>query len=447
MAERVLIVGDGGREHAFEIQARKSGAKLYCTPGTNAGMLRDGATPVGLDPSDIGGIADYAQREKIDITIVGPEAPLVAGMGDEFRRRGLKIVGPNMHGANLEGDKSFAKDFMTRHGMPTAQYQTFTDMSRAEDYLRGRKISPHNPVVIKAAGLAAGKGVVICYTQDEAMDNVHGMMSGDMFKDAGKTVVIEDFLRGREMSKICLVDGTTIRPLANSRDHKPAFVNAEDREIWLALGGDPKYRDYAIGPNTGGMGAYAPVLDITPDIEDRITQRILRPLMKGLLEDEIDYRGFLYIGLMIDGEGNPYVLEFNCRSGDPETQVILPLMDSDLLNHLHACADGKLAGENIRVKDTNALCVVAAAPKYPGTPPKGLVVDGMPEERENLIVYHGGTRLDGGRVVTNGGRVFGITGTGPLKEAHNNVYRAIRRMTAGGKPFYFSTTIGQLGLE
>jgi phosphoribosylamine--glycine ligase len=417
---RVFVVGGGGREHAIAWHLAKSGHEVFCAPG-NAGIAQVArCEPISV--GDLAGLAAFAVRQKVDLTIVGPEAPLVAGIADEFRRQGLAVFGPDRRGARIEGDKAFAKELMLAAGIPTAGFRSFTDFGAARDYLGRHKL----PVVVKASGLAAGKGVVVAQTRPEAEQAASDMLLEGRFGEAGKTVVVEEFLEGEEVSMIGLCDGRSVRLLVPSQDHK------------RLLDGDR-------GPNTGGMGAYAPAPVMTADLQRDAQEKVFAPLLAEFDRRGIDYRGVIYAGMILTEDG-PRVLEFNCRFGDPETQVILPLLDDDLAELAMACIDGKLSELTLKpVPNRAALCVVAAAEGYPGTYGKGMLIAGDLVGHDGVVVFHAGTRLDGGRTVTNGGRVLGVTGIGrSLAEAKERAYRALEEIGFPG--MVFRRDIGARGL-
>ena len=417
---RVLALGGGGREHALVWQMARFGHKLFAAPG-NAGISRL-AECVDIPASDIARLAEFAGHEHIDLTIAGPEAPLVAGIADEFKRRGLRLFGPSAAGARLEGDKAFAKWLMLETEIPTAGFDVFDDLAKAKAYLHGRRL----PLVVKAAGLAAGKGVIICKTPVEAEQAVTEMLAGGRFGKAGKTVVVEDCLRGEEASLIALCDGTDFKLLISSQDHK-------------------RLRDNDEGPNTGGMGAYAPAPVVTPAVEKLVAEQVLAPLIAGLKKHGIDYRGVIYAGIMLTASG-PSVLEFNCRFGDPETQAIMPLLQTDLAELALACVEGRLGQQEIRWSSGSALCVVAAAAGYPEEYKKGMPLSGDLYGSGDAVVFHAGTRREGEQVVTSGGRVLGITGMGSsLASAHDRAYAATGRVSFDG--MFYRHDIGARGLQ
>ena len=388
----ILIVGGGGREHALAWKAAQSplADKVYVAPG-NAGTAReDKVENVDIAAHDPKALRDFALQNDIGLTIVGPEQPLVAGIVDSFTAAGLKCFGPTKRVARLEGSKAFAKDFMTRHGIPTAAYGSFSEVDEALEYL----YKMGAPIVIKADGLAAGKGVILAHDMKTAEDTVRDMLSGNAFGEAGHRVVIEEFLNGEEASFIVMADGKNVLTMASSQDHK------------AALEGDT-------GPNTGGMGAYSPAPVVNEDIHNKILEQIIGPTIAGMAADGSPYTGFLYAGLMIDTEGNPKVMEFNCRFGDPETQPIMMRMQSDLVAHCLAALEGELDGETAEWDDRAALGVVLAAGGYPGSYETGDIIEGLPEEEaEDVKVFHAGTVEQDGKVLTAGGRVLCVTALG-----------------------------------
>ena len=389
---KVLIIGSGGREHALAWKVAQSAdvSKVFVAPG-NAGTARENKVDnVAIDALDKAALAELAIREGIALTIVGPEAPLVDGLVDYFRAKGLKCFGPTRGAAQLEGSKAFTKDFLARHHIPTAGYGNFTNLDQALAFLREKGA----PIVIKADGLAAGKGVIVAMTMDEAEAAVRDMLAGNRFGDAGHRVVIEEFLEGEEASFIVMVDGKNVLPMATSQDHK-------------------RVGDGDTGPNTGGMGAYSPAPVVTPDIHDRIMQDVIYPTVRGMAAEGNPYTGFLYAGLMIDASGTPKVIEFNCRFGDPETQPIMMRLQSDLAALCLAALDGKLDSVEAVWDPRPALGVVMAAGGYPDDYRKGDRIDGLSgADADDLKVFHAGTRLQDGRVLTHGGRVLCITALG-----------------------------------
>ena len=416
---KLLVIGSGGREHALAWQFARQGHDVLCAPG-NAGTSRI-ADCRPVDPLDIPALADLARAEKVDLTVVGPEAPLVDGIADRFEEAGLKVFGPDRRGARLEGDKSFAKRLMQQQNIPTASFATFDDYDRARDYLESRPV----PVVIKASGLAAGKGVIICPDRDTARQTLKSVMVDGRFGAAGSTVVIEEFLEGEEASIIALCDGGNISLTVPSQDHKP--LEDGDR-----------------GPNTGGMGAYAPAPVADADTVAEVRTRVFEPLLRGLQAEGITYRGVIYAGIMLTRDGLK-VLEFNCRFGDPETQAVLPLLDSDLAELALACVEGRLAKTKPAWSDRSALCVVLASGGYPGKYRKGLPISGDLDGGDDMVVFHAGTRLEGDGIVTSGGRVLGVTGLGDsLREARDRAYAAVAGIRFDDA--FFRRDIGNRGL-
>ena len=401
---QVLVIGSGGREHALAWKAAQSASveKVYCVPG-NPGIAQI-AECVPMDITDNDALVAFALENKIDLTIVGPEVPLANGVVDAFRAKGLAIFGPTQAAAQIEGSKSFAKDLMKKYGIPTAAFEVFTDAEAAKAYI----VEQGAPIVIKADGLAAGKGVVVAMTLDEALEAVDMMMCDQAFGSAGCQVVVEEFLTGEEASILTFCDGTTIVPMISSQDHKRAYDNDE-------------------GPNTGGMGTYAPAPVVTADVLARVQKEILEPTVAAMKAEEMPYPGSLYAGLMIP-ENGPKVIEFNARFGDPETQVVLPLLDSDMAEVMMACVNGNLADLDIQWKDGAAVCVVMAAGGYPQGYRKGDVISGLDKAAElGATVFHAGTAAKDGNIVTNGGRVLGVTAIGTdIRKAVDNAYEAVK---------------------
>ncbi len=422
---KVLIIGSGGREHALAWKAAQSESvtRVFVAPG-NAGTAREPKVQnIEISPTDIEQLTEFAQRNDIALTIVGPEAPLVMGVVDRFNEAGLRCFGPTRAAAQLEGSKRFAKEFLARHAIPTARHASFTDPTAATDYIR----SQGAPIVIKADGLAAGKGVVVAQTTEEAIEAVHDMLAGNAFGDAGHCVVIEEFLQGEEASFIVMVDGEHILPLATSQDHKPRD------------NGDK-------GPNTGGMGAYSPAPVVTAELHKRIMSQIIHPTVQGLASEGTPYTGFLYAGLMISPDGTPKVLEYNCRFGDPETQPILMRLRSDLISLCNSALDRRLHMTNAQWDSRSALGVVMAAGGYPGKYHKGDLITGLPVDTPELKVFHAGTREVDGQIVTNGGRVLCVTALGEtLAEAQQRAYQAVRKIQWDG--VYYRTDIGYRALD
>lgn len=401
---QVLVIGSGGREHALAWKAAQSASveKVYCVPG-NPGIAQI-AECAPMDIADNDALVAFALENKIDLTIVGPEVPLANGVVDAFRAKGLAIFGPTQAAAQIEGSKSFAKDLMKKYGIPTAAFEVFTDAEAAKAYI----VEQGAPIVIKADGLAAGKGVVVAMTLDEALEAVDMMMCDQAFGSAGCQVVVEEFLTGEEASILTFCDGTTIVPMISSQDHKRAYDNDE-------------------GPNTGGMGTYAPAPVVTADVLARVQKEILDPTVAAMKAEGIPYTGCLYAGLMIT-ENGPKVIEFNARFGDPETQVVLPLLDSDMAEVMMACVNGNLADLDIKWKDGAAVCVVMAAGGYPQSYRKGDVISGLDKAADlGATVFHAGTAAKDGNIVTNGGRVLGVTAIGTdVQKAVDNAYAAVK---------------------
>ncbi|ELY4673413.1 phosphoribosylamine--glycine ligase [Cronobacter muytjensii] len=404
---KVLVIGNGGREHALAWKAVQSPLveTVYVAPGNAGTALEPALQNVAINPTDIPALLRFAQRENIDLTIVGPEAPLVIGVVDAFRAAGLKIFGPTKGAAQLEGSKAFTKDFLARHRIPTAEYQNFTETEPALAYIREKGA----PIVIKADGLAAGKGVIVAMTLDEAEAAVHDMLAGNAFGDAGHRIVVEEFLDGEEASFIVMVDGEHVEPMATSQDHK-------------------RVGDGDTGLNTGGMGAYSPAPVVTDEVFQRTMERIIWPTVRGMAAEGNTYTGFLYAGLMIDKQGNPKVIEFNCRFGDPETQPIMMRLQSDLVALCLAACDGKLDTVKSQWDSRPSLGVVMAAGGYPGDYRTGDVIHGLPIEEiasGDGKVFHAGTTLrDDERVVTSGGRVLCVTALGDtVADAQARAYR------------------------
>ena len=407
---KILVIGSGGREHAlaWKLAQSKRVSKIYVAPG-NAGT----ALEVGLYNVPVTAIEDlvkFAQQEEIALTVVGPEAPLADGVVDAFRAAGLKIFGPTRAAARLESSKDFAKQFMQRHGIPTAQFQTFTEAEAAKRYISERGAL----IVVKADGLAAGKGVVVTASVEEAHAAVEMMFADNKLGDAGHRVVVEDFLDGEEASFIVMVDGRNVLALATSQDHK-------------------RLQDNDQGPNTGGMGAYSPAPVVTPEVHARAMREIILPAVQGMEKDGIPYTGFLYAGLMIDKAGNPKTLEFNCRMGDPETQPIMMRLKSDLTVIIEHAVNGTLDKIDAEWDRRTALGVVMAAAGYPGDPRKGDVIEGLPKPTDDVHVFHAGTAMQGEKVVTHGGRVLCVTALGDnVKIARRIAYQAADQIRFAG---------------
>jgi phosphoribosylamine--glycine ligase len=410
---KILVVGSGGREHALAWKLAQSQRiqMVYVAPG-NGGTARD-VRLENIALSDPAELADFVVREHIGLTVVGPEAPLAAGIVNLFRARGLKIFGPTREAAQLESSKDFAKAFMQRHGIPTARYQSFSDAAQAHAYVDANGA----PIVIKADGLAAGKGVVVAMTLDEAHQAVDHMLSDNRFGDAGARIVIEEFLSGEEASFIVMCDGKNVLPLATSQDHK-------------------RLQDHDQGPNTGGMGAYSPAPIVTPAMHARVMREVINPTIQGMARDGIQYTGFLYAGLMIDAQGNPKTLEFNCRMGDPETQPIMARLKGDLVTILEHGCNGTLDAAELDWDRRTAVGVVLAAAGYPDSPRKGDVIEGIPAETPECVTFHAGTTIADGKLVTSGGRVLCVVGLGDsVKMAQKQAYEAVDKIHFDGAQF------------
>ena len=410
---KLLVIGSGGREHAIAWRLAKTPGlqKIYVAPG-NAGTARERELE-NVNITDPVALADFAEKEGIHLTVVGPEAPLAAGVVNIFRARGLKVFGPTKEAAQLESSKDFAKRFMLRHKIPTAAYETFSDTVAAHAYVDSKGA----PIVIKADGLAAGKGVVVAMSLAEAHQAIDDMLSGNKLGDAGARVVIEDFLDGEEASFIVMVDGKNVLALASSQDHK-------------------RIGDGDTGPNTGGMGAYSPAPVVTPDIHAKAMREIILPTVRGMAADGIPYTGFLYAGLMIGKDGSVKTVEFNCRMGDPETQPIMMRLKSNFLTLLEHAVAGKLDQIDAEWDRRIALGVVLAAANYPDTPRKGDVISGLPEETEDAHVFHAGTADKDGQIVTAGGRVLCVTALGDnVKQAQKRAYEVLCGMHFDGMQY------------
>lgn len=410
---KVLVIGGGGREHAivWKLSQSRRVDKIYCMPG-NAG-ISEIAECIDVH-NDLEALLDFVKYEWIDLTIVGPEDPLSKGIVDLFEKEGRKIIGPNKMAAMLEASKVFAKDFMRRYGIPTAEYRVFTSYLHAEDYVRVKGA----PIVIKADGLAAGKGVFVAKTVDEAIEALRLIMKERVFGDAGERVVVEDFLNGEEASFMAFCDGKTVIPMVSSQDHKRVYDNDE-------------------GPNTGGMGAYSPAPVITEEIEKIVMNKIMLSVIRGMRSEGIKYKGILYAGLMIKN-GFPYVLEFNCRFGDPETQPVLTRLKTDLIDISFAIIEERLSEMELEWRPEASVCVVLASKGYPGKYEKGKVIDGIDKLKglNDLYVFHAGTGFNNGDLVTSGGRVLGVTALGKdIKEARDRVYNAIKEIHFDGMHF------------
>ncbi len=395
----ILVIGSGGREHAlfWKLSESPQTEQIYAIPG-NPGM----GGMIDIPVTDHAAILRFVQEKEIGLVVVGPEVPLMNGLVDELERAGIPAFGPRANAAEIEGSKSFAKNLMKKYGIPTARYEVFTEAESARAYIRREGA----PIVIKADGLAAGKGVIVAMTEQEALDAVDAIMEDNSFGDAGARVVIEEFMEGEEASLLAFTDGKVIRPMISAQDHKRAYDG--DR-----------------GPNTGGMGTYAPAPVMTPEMTERAVEEILKPTIAAMEKEGRTYRGCLYLGLMITSDG-PKVVEFNARFGDPETQVVLPLLDGDLVQIMLACTDGTLADVPIHWKNGAAVCVVLAAGGYPGLYEKGHEIHGIENaEKTGALVFQAGTAQQGGKVVTNGGRVLGVVGRGEdIASAVQSAYAA-----------------------
>jgi phosphoribosylamine---glycine ligase len=401
---RILVVGGGGREHAlcWAISASPLCTKLFCAPG-NAGIA-EVAECVEVGAEDISGQVALAQREKIDFVVIGPDAPLVAGMADAFTAAGIKVFGPSKQAAQLEGSKGFTKELCRRHGIPTAAYERFTDTAKAEAYIRKQGA----PIVVKADGLAAGKGVIVAETVEQAIAAARDMLEGNRFGASGASIVVEEFMDGEEVSLFALSDGEHVLPLVGAQDHKRAF-------------------DGDKGPNTGGMGAYSPVAILDQAMFDRSMREIILPTVKAMKDEGTPFKGVLYAGLMI-GKGGPRLVEYNCRFGDPETQVLMMRLKSDIVPALVACADGGLRHFDLRWTDETALTVILATKGYPDSYPKGSEIRGLEAAGKvpGVQIFHAGTKADGNRILANGGRVLNVTAMArTVQEARERAYRAV----------------------
>lgn len=411
---QVLVIGGGGREHTlvWKLAQSKSVTKIYAAPG-NPGM-KDLAECVDLDIADLDGLADWAEKHDIDLTVVGPEAPLVAGIVDVFKARGLTIFGPSAKAAEIEGSKIFSKELMEKYGVPTAFFKVCDNLADARAFVEEKGA----PIVIKADGLAAGKGVVVAMTKDEALDALDDMMGHHKFGSAGNRVVIEEFMEGEEASLLAFTDGKTIVPMLAAQDHKR--VNDGDQ-----------------GPNTGGMGAYCPAPVMTAALKEKTVKEVLRPIVDALAKEGRPYSGCLYAGLMIKGD-SVKVVEFNARFGDPETQVVLPLLKSDLAEIMAACAKGTLTPDMVEWSDKAAVCVVMASGGYPASYKKGLPITGLKAANamDGVVVFHAGTREEDGKILTNGGRVLGVTAVADdIPSAQQKAYDAVDKIHFEGAHF------------
>ena len=418
---KILVVGGGGREHALAWKAAQSplADTVFVAPGNAGTALESALSNVTIGAEDIPALLDFASSESIDLTIVGPEVPLVNGIVDAFEAEGLRIFGPSTAAAQLEGSKTFTKDFLARHQIPTAAYQSFTEIDAAIDYVKQQGC----PIVIKADGLAAGKGVILADNETEANAAIRDMLAGNAFGEAGHRVVVEEFLYGEEASFICMVDGEDVLPMATSQDHK-----ARD--------------DGDKGPNTGGMGAYSPAPVVSADIETRVMQAIIYPTVRGMAAEGARFRGFLYAGLMIDADGHAKVLEYNCRFGDPETQPIMMRLKSDLVALCLAACDGKLAAQTIDWDPRSSLGVVLAAKGYPDAYARGEKISNIPPESKSGKTFHAGTTSDDqGNIISNGGRVLCTVALGEnITEAQAAAYALVNKIDWDGA--YYRKDIG-----
>ena len=402
---KILVVGGGGREHAicWKLSKEKNVEKIYCAPG-NAGIA-EVAQCVDIPVTELEKLADFAEENKIDLTVVGPEVPLVMGITDVFNKRGLKVFGPDKKCSQLEGSKLFSKEFMVRHNIPTAKYKEYTDLEEAKSEID----SFGYPVVVKADGLAAGKGVIIAQNREEAVDALDTIMKDRKFGEAGNLVVVEEFLSGVETSILALVDKNTIIPMESAKDHKKVF-------------------EFETGPNTGGMGTFSPSTIYTDDLSKRVYDEVLLKSLEGFKKDNLEFRGILFVGLMITEEGEK-VLEYNCRFGDPEIQSILMRLDSDLSEIMMAITEDRLSEVEIKYTDDAAACVILASGGYPESYEKGKKITGLNDVDDDIVVFHSGTKMQDGKIVTNGGRVLGVCARGKnVEEAANRVYENIDRI-------------------
>jgi phosphoribosylamine---glycine ligase len=423
---KILIVGSGGREHALAWKVKKSKGveKVYVAPGNAGTALEPGIINIDIKVDAIDELVRFAKNEGIDLTIIGPEAPLVDGIVDAFKKANLKCFGPVKAAAQLEGSKVFTKDFLKRHGIPTAKYRVFTEFAPAKEYILSHKL----PVVIKADGLAAGKGVIIAKTHDEAINAAKDMLSGTSFGEAGKKVIVEECIRGEEVSFIVIADGKNTISLATSQDHKAVYDGDE-------------------GPNTGGMGAYSPAPVLTDELYKRVMREVISPTVKGMADEGTPYTGFLYAGLMILEDGTPSVLEYNCRFGDPETQPILMRLKSDLVELCMATIEGRLDKVTAEWDKRASLGVVMTAGGYPEKYNKGDIISGLPEKEEaDIKVFHAGTTMKDGNVVTSGGRVLCVTALGnSVKDAQKMAYDVVKKIKWTN--VYFRNDIGYRAVE
>ncbi len=430
---KILVIGSGGREHTLVWKIGQSPLvnKIYCAPG-NAGTSDpstcSGTENIDIEPTNIRDLAEFASKKSIALTVVGPEMPLTLGIVNEFEKKGLRIFGPTKEAAEIEGSKAFAKYIMEKYGLPTAKYKTFVSPDEAKEYIKEGAKAIGFPVVIKADGLASGKGVVICQTGEEAVKAIDSIMLEKRFGNAGNKIVIEEYLKGEEASFMAFSDGETIIPLASAQDHKQIY-------------------DGDTGPNTGGMGAYSPAPVITKKLEKEIIAAIMNPLIAGMKKEGRVYKGILYAGLMIV-RGRPFVLEFNCRFGDPETQPVLARMKSDIVPIMIAAAEGNLKGKEIQWRDEVSVCVVMAAKGYPDAYEKGKEIRGLEDAKKmaHLMAFHAGTAKRDNKILTNGGRVLGVTALGrDIKTAIDTAYRGVGLISWDGA--YYRKDIGKKALS
>ena len=413
---RILLIGGGGREHAlaWKLVQSPNVEKLYVAPGNPGMALLQKCECINLNVDDLEGVADYAEEKSIDLTVVGPEAPLVAGLADVFKRRGLPVFGPSKAAAQLEGSKAFSKELMAKYNIPTAFFKICEDIEAAKAYVEEKGA----PIVVKADGLAAGKGVVVAMTKQEALDAIDEMMGDHKFGAAGARVVLEEYMEGEEASLLAFTDGKTVVPMIAAQDHKRVFDGDE-------------------GPNTGGMGTYAPAPVMTDILRLKATELVLKPVVAAMAKEGTPYQGCLYAGLMIKGD-SVKVVEFNCRFGDPETQVVLPLLDGDLAEIMLACATGTLDKVEVAWHDKAAVCVVMASGGYPESYEEGkeITSPAAAEEDKDVVVFHAGTKEADGKIVTSGGRVLGVTAVdASIKAARDRAYAAVEKI-AFEKNFY-----------
>ncbi len=417
---KILIIGSGGREHTLTWKLKQDKNEIFCVPG-NGGILEIAHCIKG-NVEDIPSLIKLAIDSKVDLVVVGPETPLVLGIADEFQKNKIPIFAPTKKASRLEGEKKFAKELMKKYNIPTAQFEIFTDEKSAKKYIDAQEA----PIVIKTSGLAAGKGAMVCQTKDDAFNAIERALVQNEFGQAGETIVVEEYLTGEEASIIAITDGKTIKPLISSQDHKALLIDDK-------------------GPNTGGMGAYAPAPIVNQSLEQEIHQKIFDPLLNGLQKEGIEYCGVIYAGIIITEKG-PYVLEFNCRFGDPETQAILPLLESNLAEAMLFTINNKLANIELKWRKDYALCVVAASNGYPGKYGKGKEITGNLHNRDDIIIFHAGTEKRDGKLYTAGGRVLGVTGIGStLSLAKKKAYQALSEIKFDG--IYFRTDIGDKGIR